>query len=101
MKIDINSLSYDELVKLNHKLVERLKFFDSVHTHHEMMQFNPGDNVSFEHPVHGRLFGTLVKFNKKTVTIITESAQKWNVSPQLLRRIEKTSQDTNASINKI
>ncbi len=31
MKIDIESLSYDELVALNHKIVERLKFLDAMH----------------------------------------------------------------------
>jgi len=36
MKIDIDSLSYDELFELNHKIVERLKFLDSMHTHKEM-----------------------------------------------------------------
>ena len=48
MKIDIESLSYDELVALNHQIVARLKFLDAMHTHREMMQFAPGDQVSFE-----------------------------------------------------
>jgi hypothetical protein len=39
MKIDIDSLNYDELVELNHKIVERLKFLDSMQAHEEMMQF--------------------------------------------------------------
>ena len=30
MKISINSLNYDELVELNHKIVERLKFLESI-----------------------------------------------------------------------
>lgn len=88
MKIDIDSLSYDELVELNHKIVERLKFLDSMNTHNEMMKFSPGDKVSFEPPGRGKLFGTLVKYNKKTVTIITESGQKWNVSPHLLSKVK-------------
>jgi len=29
MKIGIDAMNYDELVKLNHKIVERLKFLDS------------------------------------------------------------------------
>ena len=88
MKIDLDSLSYDELLELNHKIVERLKFLDAMHTHKEMMQFSPGDQVSFEPPGRGKQFGTLVKYNKKTVTIITESGQKWNVSPHLLRKVK-------------
>jgi hypothetical protein len=31
MKIDLESLSYEELVTLNHKIVERLKFLDAMH----------------------------------------------------------------------
>jgi hypothetical protein len=84
MKIDIDSLSYDELVVLNHKIVERLKFLDSMLTHKEMMQFKPGDQVCFKAPGRDKQFGTLVKYNKKTVTVITESGQKWNISPHLL-----------------
>jgi len=88
MEIDIDSMSYDELVELNHKIVERLKFLDSMHTHKEMMRFSPGDQVCFELPGRGMHFGTLVKYNKKTVTVITESGQRWNVSPHLLRKVK-------------
>ncbi len=89
MKIDIDSMSYNELVELNHKIVEKLKFLDSVHTHEEMMQFSPGDQVCFEPPGREVQFGTLVKYNKKTVTIITETGRKWNVSPYLLNKVKK------------
>jgi hypothetical protein len=89
MEIDIESMSYDELVELNHKIVEKLKFLDSMHTHEKMMQFSPGDQVCFEPSGRGKQFGTLVKYNKKTVTVITELGQKWNVSPHLLRKVKK------------
>ena len=88
MEIDIDSMSYDELVELNHKIVEKLKFLDSMHTHKKMMQFSPGDQVCFEPSGRGKQFGTLVKYNQKTVTVITESGQKWNVSPHLLRKVK-------------
>ena len=88
MKIEIDSFSYDELIELNHKIVERLKFLDQMHAHKEMMQFTPGDQVSFEPPGQGKQFATLVKYNKKTVTVITESGRKWNVSPHLLRKVQ-------------
>ena len=100
MKIDIDSISYDELVELNHKIVERLKFLDSMHTHKEMMQFNPGDQVCFDTPGRGKQFGTLVKYNQKTVTVITESGQKWNVSPHLLSKV-KTVKDNKSAHGKI
>ena len=88
MKFDIDSLSYDQLVELNQKIVARLKFLDSMHAHKEMMQFSIGDQVCFEPPGRGKLYGALVKYNKKTVTIITDSGQKWNVSPHLLSKVK-------------
>jgi len=88
MPIDIDNLSENELIELNHKIVERLKFLETMHTHKEMMQFNPGEQVVFEPPGRERQIGTLVKFNKKTVTIITENGQKWNVSPHLISKVK-------------
>jgi len=95
MKTDIDSMSYDELIELNHRIVERLKFLDSIHTHKEMMQFSPGDQVCFEAPGRDKQFGTLVKYNKKTVTVITESGQKWNVSPHLLSKVKSVKDKKN------
>ena len=99
MKIDIESLSYDDLVELNSKIVARLKFLDSVRAHKEMMRFNPGDPVCFEPPGRGRQFGTLVKYNKKTVTVITESRQRWNVSPHLLNKVKSATGHKNKPVN--
>ena len=88
MTINIDNLSESELIELNHKIVERLKFLETMHTHKEMMQFNPGQQVTFEPPGRERQIGILVKFNKKTVTIITENGQKWNVSPHLISKVK-------------
>ena len=101
MNIDIDNLSEEELIALNHRIVERLKFLESMHTHKEMMQFNPGDQVSFEPPGRGRQIGTLVKYNKKTVAVITESGQKWNVSPHLLSKVKTVKSKNKKSGNVI
>lgn len=100
MTIDIDNLSEEELLELNHRIVERLKFLESVQTHKEMMQFNPGEQVSFQPQGRKKLTGTLVKFNKKTVTVITDSGQKWNVSPHLLKKVKKTKKKSKKS-NKV
>jgi len=52
------------------------------------MQFALGQKVSFQPSGKERKIGTLVKFNRKTVTVVTESGQKWNVSPQLLSSVK-------------
>jgi len=96
MKIDIDSMSYEELLKLNHRIVERLKFLDSMRTHHEMMQFSPGDQVCFQPSGRDKQFGTLVKFNRKTVTVITGSGERWNVPPRLLRKVKDVKDNKNS-----
>jgi hypothetical protein len=30
----------------------------------------------------------LTRYNKRTVTVITEQGQRWNVSPNLLRKVK-------------
>lgn len=95
MKINIDNLSEKELIDLNHRIVERLKFLESMHAHKEMMQFSIGDQVSFEPSGRERQIGTLVKYNKKTVTVITQSGQRWNVSPHLLSLVKEAKNSHN------
>lgn len=90
--MDIDHLTEEELVELNHRIVARLKFLESMYSHKEMIKFSPGEQVCFEPPGRGRLIGTLVKYNKKTVTVITESGQQWNVSPYLLSKAKGLNQ---------
>ena len=75
MAIDIDNLTEDELVELNHRIVERLKFLETFHTHNEMMQFSPGEQVSFQPAGRGTQFGTLVKFNKKLLLLSPSQAK--------------------------
>jgi hypothetical protein len=89
MNIDIQSLSYDQLLELNHIIIERLKFLDSMNTHQKMIRFLPGDEVSFDSPNQGRQTGRIAKLNKKTVSVITKAGRKWNVSPHLLNKVLK------------
>jgi hypothetical protein len=84
MSIDIDQLSAEELVALNHRIVERLKMLESLETHKSMMEFHPGARVSFDSSHNERLTGTIMKFNRKTVTVVTDNGQRWNISPHLL-----------------
>ena len=90
MKIDIDQLTEAELIDLNHRIVERLRFLDQMRAHGEMLAFKIGDRVTFQPPGHGPLEGMLTRYNQKTVTVITDTGQKWNVSPALLSRVKPT-----------
>jgi hypothetical protein len=87
MTVNIDNFTEQELRDLNHRIVERLKFLSDMKAHKSMMRFNIGSKVSFEAD-EGRVFGTLFKFNKKTVSILTEGSIQWNVAPQLLSLVK-------------
>ncbi len=88
MRIDIDELTEAELIDLNHRIVERLRFLNQMRAHGQMLEFKIGDRVTFQPGNHPRVVGMLTRYNKKTVTIITDDGQHWNVSPSLLRKAE-------------
>jgi len=96
MKIDITLLSEDELIDLNRRIVERLRFLSQTRAHHKMLEFKVGDRVSFKPDDRPALYGVLTKYNKKTVTVITDNGEHWNIAPGLLT----LAKDAKASENK-
>ena len=88
MKIDIDKLTEAELVDLNNRIVERLRLLNQLRAHTQMLEFRIGDRVAFQPDGHPLVTGMLTRYNKKTVTVITDTGQRWNVTPRLLRRAE-------------
>jgi hypothetical protein len=88
VKIDIDRLTEAELVDLNNRIVERLRFLSQMRVHGQMLQFKIGDRVSFQPEGHAIVVGMLTRYNRRTVTVITDSGQGWNVSPTLLGRAD-------------
>ena len=101
MRIDIDGLTEAELIDLNNRLVERLKFLRHMRAHSQMLEFKIGDRVSFQPEGRPLQVGMLTRYNKKTVTVITESGEHWNVAPGLLRRLNSSQSSDNASANVI
>lgn len=88
MKIDIDKLTEEELIDLNHRIVERLRFLAQMRAHGAMLKFSIGQRVSFDPGDRPAVTGTLMKYNKKTVTVVTDDGHRWNVSPAYLREAE-------------
>lgn len=99
MKIDITKLSEAELIDLNNRIVERLRFLGQMRTHDKMIQFSIGERVSFQPEGQDPVVGMLTRYNKKTVTVITDDGQHWNVSPHFLRKV--VSENFKNSKNKV
>ena len=88
--IDIDSLTEDELIELNHKVVARLRFLSQMRSHSAMLDFRIGERVKFHPSGRGPVFGVLTRYNKKTVTVVTDAGENWNVAPALLSKVDST-----------
>ncbi|QEG35692.1 hypothetical protein [Bythopirellula goksoeyrii] len=86
--INIDELSEAELVDLNHRVVARLRFLHEMHAHADMLEYRIGERVEFDSGRGGSRVGVLTKYNKKTVTVVTDTGEHWNVAPCHLRSVE-------------
>ncbi len=87
-KFDIDSLPEQDLIELNHKIVARLRFLSQ---HSIMLDFRIGERVKFRPDGRPEVIGILTQYNKKTVTVITDSGEHWRVAPGLLSKVEPVS----------
>ncbi len=101
MRINIDGLTEAELIDLNNRVVERLKFLNHMRAHSQMLEFKIGDRVSFQPEGRPLQVGMLTRYNKRAVTVITESGEHWNVAPGLLRPVNSSQSSENASANVI
>lgn len=85
--VDIDGLSLQELTQLNHRVVERIKMRRAMQAPIDRMAFNLGAKVSFDTD-HGRVEGTLVKYNRKTVNAVGENGRHYRVTPGLLSAVK-------------
>ena len=88
MTIDIDRLTEAELLDLNRRIVERLRFLHQMRAHATMLQVAIGDRVTFETNEGRTVVGAVVRYNKKTVSVMTDDGPRWNVSPRFLRPLE-------------
>ena len=80
------------------RIVARLKYLQEARTHHQMLSFNVGDRVRFHPPGHDPKTGVIVKYNRKTVTVLTDDQHQWNVAPVFLSRVvDAESADTGSA----
>ena len=86
-------LTEAELIDLNHRIVARLRFLRELAAHSTMLEFRIGERVTFHPDGRPSVTGMITRYNKKTVSIITDQGQRWNVAPQFLGRASSHSED--------
>lgn len=80
----LDALSPDDLQLLNLHIVEKFKEIHASRRASIMASFMPGDLVSFEDKQGQQLSATVIRTNKKTVSLMTLDEVRWNVAPELL-----------------
>ena len=87
MPIDIDQLTESELIDLNHRIVARLRLLRHVDAHAAMLEFRIGERVMFHPDGRRPVAGMITRYNKKTVSIVTDDGHRWNVAPQFLEKV--------------
>lgn len=86
MDIDLTRYTERELVELNHRIVERIRVLRQGRWRESMAEFNVGDRVSF-HPECGHeVIGTIVRLNRKSVTVVSTEGGQWRVAPMFIKK---------------
>ncbi len=81
----LDRLTEEELIQLNHIVVERLRLIRQIHSHGKMMNFRLGQRVRFTSTSGQVIRGFVKSHNRKSVTVLSETHGTWRVAPDLLQ----------------
>ena len=80
----IKRLGEEDLRFLNRLIVERLKLISQARATKLMTSFTKGDRVVFKTSDGRMVDGVVLRLNKKTISVVTDDDDQWNVAPSLL-----------------
>ena len=83
----IKRLREEDLIFLNHLIIERLNLITQAKSTCLMARFAAGDRVSFHAPDGSNKEGIIIKLNKKTASVKLFDGHIWKVSPGFLEKI--------------
>ena len=81
----IDLMDMDELMKLYKYVVKRIRFISDTKVMEKIQDFELLEKVYFFDDRGNRIDGTVIRLNKKTVTIKTDNGMEWRVSPHFLK----------------
>lgn len=80
VKLALSDMNMAELRQVN----EYLSMMFKQQIRKASLTFSRGDEVKFDHPSEGTVFGKVVKINSKTVSVVTKEGSHWRVAGSLL-----------------
>ncbi len=87
MDIDLSRYSEEELLELNRRIVERIRLLRQGRCRESMAEFDIGDRVSFHHECGHEVIGTIVRLNRKSVSVVSTDGVHWRVAPAFLKKV--------------
>jgi hypothetical protein len=85
----VQRLGLEDLRFLNRIIVDRIQRLMRISEGMELLKFTPGDRVRFTSGHGEELQGTVIRINRKTVSVRAADASGWwNVSPGLLTKLQ-------------
>jgi len=95
MDLDLTNLTEEELIDLNSRIVDRIRILRQARCRDSMVEFSIGDRVTFKPECGHEITGTVVRLNRKSVTVVGSDGHQWRVSPSFLKKVsgENTVED--------
>jgi hypothetical protein len=93
MPIDLTGYTEADLIELNRRVVDRIRVLRQQRCASMMTEFGVGDRVSF-HPECGHeVIGTIIRLNRKSVTVLSADGHQWRVAPGFLKKTSSEQRD--------
>lgn len=84
---DLQNMSRDDLVELNHMVVDIIKTMDSQKARGKVREFSMGDVVEFKTKKGAVVKGSVVNINRKTVDVREKPGKVWRVTATLVSKV--------------
>lgn len=97
MNLDLEHLSEAELMELNRRVVDRIRQLRQGRMLESMMRFEYGDTVAFDLADGSVVFARVLSFNRKSVSVVTETGTRYRVDPRGLRKVNPAQPEQRAA----
>lgn len=84
--IDLTGYTEADLIELNRRVVERIRALRQQRFASIMTEFGIGDRVSFQPECGHEVVGTVIRLNRRSVTVVATDGHHWRVAPALLKK---------------
>jgi hypothetical protein len=89
MDLDLTKLTEEELIDLNCRVVDRIRLLQQGRCRDSMAEFSIGERVTFKPDCAHEVIGTVVRLNRKSITVVSADGHQWRVSPSFLKKASR------------